>query len=266
MSAVFQRISSNSIRRMDFRRGIMTYGDPRNPPIVFLHGIRLGGKIWKEHALALCNEFHVVTPDLPGHGALADLPFEIPVVDAFLAYIADSVTLRPPLVVGYSLGGYVAMRYATDLPEHTAGLMLTGCSTDVVGYRQALYEIAVALGAQFSPSLLQKVLAVLFQLTLPPSVARTVIPFRFNQRVFDASRKIVCGVQYSTLLAEYGRPVLLVNGEWDLLFRPDETKFARAAGAELVIIRGSDHVAPLRHPAQFAVMVRTFANRVFSAL
>lgn len=249
---------------MDFARGITAYGDPRNPPILFLHGIRLAGKIWEEHALALSDEFYVVTPDLPGHGALADLPFEIPVIDAFLAHISDTVTCGPPIVVGYSLGGYIAMRYATDLPERTAGLLLTGCSTDVVGLRQTIYDFSVAVTRRFSPAILQHVLAAFFRLTLPRTVAETIIPFRFNQRVFEASRKIVCGVRYSARLAAYGKPVFIVNGQWDVLFRPDESKYAQHARAQTVVMPWTTHIAPLSRPAQFTELVREFARRVLT--
>jgi pimeloyl-ACP methyl ester carboxylesterase len=248
---------------MDFARGITAYGDPNNPPILFLHGVRLGGKIWAQHALLLSDEFYVVTPDLPGHGALADLPFDIPVNDAFLAYIADNVVSRPPLVVGYSLGGYVAMRYATDMPERTAGLLLTGCSTDIVAYRQLLYDITVSIATRLSEPIIEKMLAAFFRVTLPPRIADIVIPFRFNHRTFALSRRTATGVEYSKRLEHYSKPVLIVNGEWDLLFRPDERKYASAAGAPLVIMRKMDHVAPLRRPGEFTHIVRSFARRVF---
>lgn len=250
---------------MDFARGITTFGNPRNPPILFLHGIRLGGKIWERHARLLSDEFYVVTPDLPGHGALSDLPFDVATNDALLAYISDRVVSRPPLIVGYSLGGYVAMRFATDFPGRTEGLLLTGCSTDVIAYRQALYEIGVGIVAQFSPRFIEKVLALFFRLTLPAHVADIVIPFRFDHRTFNLSRRIAGGVAYSERLASYGRPVLIVNGEWDVLFRPDERKYAQAARARVIVMPRSDHVAPLRHPEEFASIVRAFARDVFGA-
>lgn len=251
---------------MDFARGITTYGNPKNPPILFLHGVRLGGKIWAQHARLLSDAFYIITPDLPGHGALADLPFDIPVNDAFLAYIADNVVSRPPLVVGYSLGGYVAMRYATDMPERTAGLVLTGCTADVVAHRQLLYDISVAITACFPPRIVEKWLSVFFRITLPPRIADVVIPFRFDQRTFELSRRTATGVEYSKRLERYGRPVLIVNGEWDVLFRPDERKFAHATDAQVVIMQNMDHVAPLRRPEQFSAIVRRFASATFGTL
>ena len=247
----------------DFARGVKTFGDRRNPPILFLHGIRLAGAIWDAHARDLCDDYFVITPDLPGHGTLAHLPFDIPTCEAFLEYIAQNVTQRPPLVVGYSLGGYVAMRYATDQPESTAGLLITGCSADVVGIRALIYEICVGITAQFSQEFVQKMLAVAFRITLPRKVANLIIPFAFNQQVFETSRKTVSEVAYSERLRTYAKPMLIVNGEYDILFRPDENKYAEAARARVIIMRNSDHVAPLRRPRHFTAIVRRFARRVF---
>lgn len=246
-----------------FSRGVKTYGDPADPPIVFLHGIRLGGKIWERHAQALSDEFFVIAPDLPGHGALAHLPFDAPTLDAFLAYICDSVVSRPPLLVGYSLGGYVAMRYACDLPDRTSGLVLTGSSTDIVGYRQTLYNAAVRITARIPPAVLQNALTAFFHLTLPPRVANVIIPFRFNHNVFEQSLRLAGGIRYSDLLKTYRKPVLFVNGKWDVLFRRDERVFARSAGGRLIVMPGTDHVAPLREPDRFARLVREFAHTVF---
>jgi pimeloyl-ACP methyl ester carboxylesterase len=222
----------------------------------------LGGKIWETHARILSDEFFVVTPDLPGHGALSALPFDAPTIDAFLAHISDRVVTRPPVVVGYSLGGYVAMRYATDLPDRTAGLVLTGSSTNITGYRRLLYGAAVRITAYIPPPVVQAILTGLFHVTLPPHVANVVIPFRFNHDVFEQSLRLAGGIRYSDLLRDYTKPVLLVNGKWDLLFRRDERVFAEAARAAVVVMPRSDHVAPLRDPQAFCDVVRNFARGV----
>lgn len=249
-------------RSRGFSRGIRTRGDPANPPILFLHGIRLGGEIWEPHARELSADFFVVTPDLPGHGALADLPFDAPTLDAFLAYVAENVTARPPLIVGYSLGGYAAMRYASDLPDRTSGLLITGSTTNIVGYRSAVYDAAVRASAHLPKAFVELLLAVLFRLTLPRRVADVIIPFPFNHDVFEQSLRLVSGVRYSDLLTRYPKPVLIVNGKWDLLFRMDEGTYARAADARLVVMPGT-HVAPLRDPERFCGHVRELARDVF---
>ncbi len=248
-----------------FSRAIETHGDPHRPPIVFLHGIRLGGAIWSPHARELSDEFFVVTPDLPGHGVLDHLPFDAATLDEFLAYISDNVVRRPPLVVGYSLGGYVAMRYATDMPERTSGLVLTGATANIVGYRRVLYDAAVRVTGCIPQPLLQAALTAFFRLTLPPCVANMIIPFRFNHDVFEQSLRLAGDIRYSDRLQSYHKPVLIVNGKFDVLFRQDERLFARSAGARVVVMPRADHVAPLREPHRFCEHVREFARRLFAA-
>jgi pimeloyl-ACP methyl ester carboxylesterase len=141
--------------------------------------------------------------------------------------------------------------------------VLTGCTADVVAHRQLLYDISVAITGRFPPRFVEKVLAAFFRITLPPKIADVVIPFRFDQRTFELSRRTATGVEYSKRLQRYGKPVLIVNGEWDLLFRPDERKYAQAADARVVIMRNMDHVAPLRRPNEFAKIVRKFATEAF---
>lgn len=248
-----------------YSAGIATYGSPGRPALLFLHGVRLAGSIWAEHARRLSDDYFVVTPDLPGHGALAHLPFELPVLEAFLAYLSDRLFPTPPLIIGYSLGGYLAMRYGLDMPERTAGLLLTGCSADIVGPRRLMYDVAVAAGAALPSPLIDRMLAILFRLTLPRRLAEQVIPFHFNNDVFSASRRIACGQRYSTQLAAYRKPVLLVNGQWDIAFRRDEMRYAQSARAKIHILRGATHIAPMSRVDEFTRVVRSFARTVFPA-
>ncbi|MBV8489504.1 MAG: alpha/beta fold hydrolase, partial [Candidatus Eremiobacteraeota bacterium] len=111
---------------MNASEAVSTFGDPNAPGIVFLHGIRLGREIWEPHARALAGRYRVVTVDLPGHGALAGIPFTTENVTQLLDEAIASNLCGAPLVVGYSLGGYVAMRYGVHYPERTAAMLLAG--------------------------------------------------------------------------------------------------------------------------------------------
>lgn len=250
------------MQNIEFASAVNASGNPANPPLLFLHGVRLAGSIWDEHAQALRDDFHVLTPDLPGHGTLAHLPFEAPVLNAFLNFVSTQVATRPPLIIGYSLGGYVAMRYALDMPEHTAGLVLAGCTADMVGARQRAYDMLVWGAAAVPRPVMECALATAFRLTMPPNIAERIIPYAFNPRVFAASRKIACGERYSKRLEQYTKPVMIINGEWDVLFRRDEAMFAKSARAAVHILAGAAHIAPLSRASQFSTLVRGFATSI----
>jgi pimeloyl-ACP methyl ester carboxylesterase len=114
---------------VDFSKGRSSFGDPSRPSILFLHGIRLGRAIWDHHVLALAQRYNVVTLDLPGHGALTGVPFTAENLDAQLDEALGTMA-APPLIVGYSLGGYVAMSYAARFPGSTRALLLADCTLD----------------------------------------------------------------------------------------------------------------------------------------
>ncbi len=80
--------------------------------LVLIHGTRMSHGQWADYP-ALLPEMELVTPDLPGHGSRRDATFT---TDAALASIDEGVRGGSPgqrvVLVGHSLGGYLAMLYA----------------------------------------------------------------------------------------------------------------------------------------------------------
>ena len=114
--------------------------------IVLLHGTRLSGAEWAVHAAELVDEFHVLTPDLPGHGTAADDPFTLDgAADAVAALIEMEAHGGRAVLVGLSLGGYVAMAVAARRPDLVAGLAISGATAEPIGPRGMLYRGLAAL-------------------------------------------------------------------------------------------------------------------------
>ncbi len=247
-------------------RAYAEYGDRRNPAILFLHGIRLGRDIWTRHARALVDRYHVVAADLPGHGALARVPFEPGAVRALLDELTGEVCAQPPLIVGYSLGGYVAMEYAATHPDRTRALLLAGCTLDFVGWKHWPYEAGARFITALPTPLRERFLHVTLRATLPRAWAEVVERIPFDPQVLNDTKLISRGARFSDTVAAYRGPTLIVNGEYDLVFRMDERRFLnRLPQARLRIIRRSDHTAPLVRAEEFTALVREFADRVTAA-
>ena len=121
----------------------ITWGRPNKPSIVFLHGFLGAGSDWGEIAAPLAEDYFCVCPDLPGHGANITRDFDaqlsIPQLALELRALCAALSLSAPIVVGYSLGGRVALAAAVRHPEIMQALMLesTSAGLDIEAERQA---------------------------------------------------------------------------------------------------------------------------------
>jgi pimeloyl-ACP methyl ester carboxylesterase len=96
------------------------------PPIVLLHGPGASGAQWVRVLPDLVTTHRVVAPDLPGHGASAmfDGAPDAERVCAWLDDLIEHSCATPPVLVGHTVGGAIAARYASVRGERLDGLVL----------------------------------------------------------------------------------------------------------------------------------------------
>lgn len=96
------------------------------PVIVFLHGYLESLKVWNGLKDNLSDEFRIISPDLPGQGQ-SEISEEVQTMDS-MAYavklLLDHLEVEKCLMVGHSMGGYVALAFLEKYPEKLAGLSL----------------------------------------------------------------------------------------------------------------------------------------------
>ncbi|OWP64946.1 alpha/beta hydrolase [Hymenobacter amundsenii] len=96
------------------------------PTLVFLHGFAESPEIWTDFTRGFPTRYRVLTPTLPGHGPnpqpVADYAMEAQ-ARAVLAEL-DAAGADKVLLVGHSMGGYVALALAEAHPKRVAGLVL----------------------------------------------------------------------------------------------------------------------------------------------
>jgi len=98
----------------------------RGRPLLFLHGAGFTGR-WLRFHEALARGADVIAPEQPGLGATPAAEWIEDFDDLVLHYDALRRTLgleQPFDLVGYSLGGWIAARYATWFPERLRSLTL----------------------------------------------------------------------------------------------------------------------------------------------
>src|SRR5262245_20905030 len=100
-------------------------GSANSPAIVLVHGSVVTRKMWLPQLRGLSDTFHVIAPDLPGHGTLAKTRFSFSSAGQTLSDIILQEAGGCALVAGLSLGGYVAMELAHRSPDLVSGLVLS---------------------------------------------------------------------------------------------------------------------------------------------
>jgi pimeloyl-ACP methyl ester carboxylesterase len=103
------------------------WGNPGAPLLALVHGSRDHARAWDWTARALRAQYHVVAPDLRGHGDSGWSPdgaymtpyYVMDFVNLIDNLVADEVTL-----IGHSFGGAVTMRYAALFPGHVKKLAI----------------------------------------------------------------------------------------------------------------------------------------------
>ena len=100
-----------------------THGSGR--PMVLLHGGLGSGEMFGPVLPALAEQHQVITVDLQGHGRTADIdrPIDIRLMADDIVALVDHLGLEKPDVVGYSLGGGVALFTAVKHPEKIGKLV-----------------------------------------------------------------------------------------------------------------------------------------------
>lgn len=199
------------------------------PPVVFVHGVRTSSAIWLHQVAVLTHLGHpCVTVDLPGHGRRADERFTL---DSALAAIHEAVRHldSPPLLVGQSLGGYTSLAYAARHEGAVAGVVLSGCSTEIRGWPLRTYR------------------------HLSPLIGRALRKAMSTWHVVTDMLGALHGYSSISDLRRLAGPVPVwfVNGQWDVLRFGERRLVAARPGTRLTVVPRVGHDVNLLAPAAF---------------
>jgi pimeloyl-ACP methyl ester carboxylesterase len=118
--------TSHSFISQRLRLAYQDWGHPEKPPLLLVHGGRDHSRSWDWVAQELRDDWHIIAPDLRGHGDSAWAPDGNYPMEAFvydLAQLVHQLKLAPVTIVAHSLGGNISLRYAGLYPENVRKLV-----------------------------------------------------------------------------------------------------------------------------------------------
>jgi 3-oxoadipate enol-lactonase len=246
-------------------------------PVVLLHGFPLNGAMWDELVPALADRYHMIVPDLRGHGATEapDGPYETADHAADVVALLDRLGIERAAIVGLSMGGYIAIQLMVRAPERIGAVVLadTMGRGDSEERRQARAAQAEVIRKDGLDAFADLVLPRMFA----PSVfsERPALVGRFSQTitsqrphaVIAALQGLASRPEMLDALADVVLPTLVVVGSEDAATTPDDARELASVirGAELVVLQGAGHMSCWEDPAEFSAAVRGFLDRKVGA-
>ena len=249
------------------------------PAVLLVHGFPLDAGMWRPQLDALAGSHRLVAPDLYGFGG-SDVPpdpggappgaegdaYSIPGYADQVAGVADALGLGPVVLVGLSMGGYVALDLARRRPELIAALVLadTRAEADSSEARQRRSDQQVFLRARGDVASLADGLAdtVVGKATADREALLERVKAMMAANPADgwigALEAMRTRADATDVLGSIGVPALVVVGEDDTLTPPalSEAMAAAIPGARLEVIPAAGHLSSLENPGAF--------NRVLS--
>lgn len=246
-------------------------------PVVLIHGFPLDHTMWGAQIEVLSNRSRVIAPDLRGFGnsplASADPQHGIPMERYAddLAELLDALQPaidKPVVLVGFSMGGYVAWQFVRKYPQRLRALVQ--CDTRSVadseearaGRLKMAENVAEWGSGRVAEMMGPKLIAPATYKSKPEvvSAVRRVVERTSPAAIAAAQRGMAGRPDMSSFLPQIKVPTLILVGANDVISLPAEMQTIAAAipNAQFAIIPNSGHMTTMENPTAVNQALSTF--------
>lgn len=250
----------------------------RGRPLVMLHGWGMHSGLWFPLLPRLIDRYRLHLVDLPGHGYsdAITVPLSLSrVVETVDLAIAETLAPGPLMVMGWSLGGQIALEWALMRPGRIGALVLMSTTPSFVqrqGWPDAMAEATLR---QFGDEL---------RIAYRPTLKRFVtLQMQGSEHARDAlgslrtqlfargepspqalhdSLELVASSDLRSGIGAISQPTLVIAGDRDTMAPVAAARWLASAlpHATLVVIAGAAHAPFLSHPEAVVAALDAFAG------
>lgn len=241
------------------------------PPVLLLHPFPLNRLFWRPMVQTVAGTMRTIAPDLRGFGdSHGRAPFSIEAYAADVAALLDGLATGPVVVVGVSMGGYVAFELWRRRPDLCRGLVLAHTRAEADGEAQAEARRA-NLGlvrdvgpAALVPRMFEGMLGATTHATRPAvaEAVRAAMTHAPRQGTIGALEAMLARPDSRHTLPTIAVPTVVVSGAEDVLTPPalQDAIAAGIRGARRIVLPRVGHLGPIEDPARFAGVLRAFVE------
>jgi pimeloyl-ACP methyl ester carboxylesterase len=249
-------------------------------PIVFIHGLSGQWQNWLENIPRFAQQRRVVAMDLPGFG-MSDMPndkISIELYGNFVAEMCERLKLAPAVLVGNSMGGFVAAEVAIRVPDVVERLMLLSSAgvSQIDIARRPLMAAAKVAGLLATANVAQKrwvarrrVLRhwIMSLICRHPSGIKADAMFEglmkgADKPGFESALRGTVEYDFRDRIPQIGAPTLVVWGEKDMIIpvKDADVFVSMIEGARKVVMKDTGHVPMFERPTTFNDVLEEFLH------
>jgi pimeloyl-ACP methyl ester carboxylesterase len=243
----------------------------KGPVLVLLHGFCETCEIWADVAQKLSLNYRVIAPDLPGFGTrpiLSDC-FTIKQVGHAIADLLTALKVDQCILIGHSLGGYVALAVAEERPSMVVGLCLfhSTAFADTPEKKINRNKVIDFVKKNGVRPYIETFVPGLFAQKKHPGIEKTY------QIAYQTSKKAL--IAYAEAMRErpnmmgfiqkYAHPILFVAGEKDFIIPLSDLteQVTASSNGKLAAMPEVGHMGMLEDTQLTIEILKDFAERSF---
>jgi len=246
----------------------------QGPVLLFLHGFCETGEMWRYFADSLSTQYRVLCPDLPGFGAS---PITHPItcledVAEQLEEWMDALQIQHPIVLGHSLGGYVALALLERMGDRikAIGLLHSTAYADDLEKKELRNRVIIFLKKHGAAKFVSSFVPQLF-----PEHRREELAGAMAHAIEDGQRSSLEGLLAYTvamrdrndrlaILEQFEGPKLLLAGTIDGAVKIESSRAQQGAFTHYIELEGVGHLGMVEEKEKTLAVVQDFVLEALS--
>ena len=246
----------------------------QGPALLFLHGFCESGEMWRHLADSLSTQYRVLCPDLPGFGAS---PITHPItcledVAEQLEGWIDAHQIKNPIVLGHSLGGYVALALLERMGDRiqAIGLLHSTAYADDLEKKEMRNRVLTFLKKHGAAKFVSSFVPQLF-----PEHRREELADAMAHAIEDGQRSSLEGLLAYTVamrdrqdriatLQQFAGSKLLLAGTLDGSVKIESSRAQQGTFTHYTELEGVGHLGMVEEKEKTLAVVQDFVREVLS--
>jgi len=252
------KIKINDVDLAYARRG-------KGTPLVLLHGFPLDHHLWDDVSSLLEDKFELILPDLRGFGesTTVNAPYSMDDYASDIAGLLDQLGIQKAVIVGHSMGGYVALAFAKLYPDRVSGLALISSQViaDPPDRKEGRYKSAADVAEKGIGGVVEAMTSKFTSDVRLQAAARVIMEKQKPDAYIGALKAMAERTDSTSLLSTFKFPVVVVHGEADALIPVARAREVKAAlpDSYYVELKDTGHVPMLETAKETADALRHLA-------